>query len=178
VTWAATPKAQGVDLVYSNAALHWLDDHAALFPRLLDAVALAGCWPCRCRPISTRIARRAARDRGERRWRARLEPLLRRAPVAPRRIFRVARPGYGRVDVWTTEYLHVLPRVADGEHPVVTWTRGTALTPFLVALDAEARRAFVADYAARIAAAYPVRADGRVLFAFRRLFIVATKKNR
>ncbi len=82
------------------------------------------------------------------------------------------------VDAWTTEYLHVLAPTEDGEHPVVAWTRGTALTPFLAALDAEAQRAFVGEYAERVAAAYPPRGDGRVLFAFRRLFIVATRGKR
>jgi trans-aconitate 2-methyltransferase len=81
------------------------------------------------------------------------------------------------VDVWTTEYLHVLPRAGDGEHPVVAWIRGTALTPFLGALDEGTRKDFLAEYRARIAAAYPVREDGRVLFAFRRLFIVAIRRN-
>ena len=31
-----------VDVLYSNAALHWLGDHAVLFPRLLDQVAKGG----------------------------------------------------------------------------------------------------------------------------------------
>jgi trans-aconitate 2-methyltransferase len=30
------------DLLYSNAALHWLPDHARLFPRLMGALAPAG----------------------------------------------------------------------------------------------------------------------------------------
>ena len=50
-------------------------------------------------------------------------------------------------------------------HPVVAWTKGTALTPFLAALDGDAQQAFVADYSARIAVAYPALPDGRVLFA-------------
>src|SRR6187455_1386434 len=31
-----------VDVVYSNATLHWLDDHAELFPRLMSALAPGG----------------------------------------------------------------------------------------------------------------------------------------
>ena len=82
------------------------------------------------------------------------------------------------IDTWTTEYLHVLAPGAEGEHPVVAWTRGTALTPFLEALAPDEQQAFVADYAERIRRAYPPRADGRVLFPFRRLFIVATRTKR
>ncbi len=76
-----------------------------------------------------------------------------------------------RLDIWETEYLHVL----EGDHPVVEWTRGSALKPLLDALAADERSAFLADYTARIARAYPRRADGRTLFPFRRLFLVAVR---
>jgi trans-aconitate 2-methyltransferase len=58
---------------------------------------------------------------------------------------------------------------------VVEWTRGSALRPLLDALEEPDRSAFLADYARRIAAAYPRRADGRTLLPFRRLFILATR---
>jgi len=38
-TW--TPPAP-VDVLFSNATLHWIDDHAALFPRLVTLVAAGG----------------------------------------------------------------------------------------------------------------------------------------
>src|SRR5215467_4203957 len=38
-TWE--PRAP-VDVLFSNATLHWIDDHAALFPRLLAQVARGG----------------------------------------------------------------------------------------------------------------------------------------
>jgi len=60
-------------------------------------------------------------------------------------------PQAEHIDAWATEYLHVLPRATDVDHPVVAWTKGTALTPFLAALEPDARAAFVADYAARVA---------------------------
>jgi trans-aconitate 2-methyltransferase len=105
--------------------------------------------------------------------------LLRRSPVAPAAsYFRLLDAQAATVDAWTTEYLHVLPPAKDGVHPVVAWTKGTALTPFLAALDGEAQQAFLADYSARIAIAYPALPDGRVLFAFRRVFIIASRATR
>jgi trans-aconitate 2-methyltransferase len=113
------------------------------------------------------------------RWRDRLGPLLRRAPVAPAAsYFRLFAAEGAVVDAWTTEYLHVLPPARNGVHPVVAWTKGTALTPFLAILDGEAEHAFLADYSARITVAYPALPDGRVLFAFRRVFVVASRAMR
>ena len=64
----------------------------------------------------------------------------------------------------------------DGENPVKEWTKGTWLTPLLAALDEPDRSGFEADYAARVAAAYPSRADGKTLFPFRRMFMIATAR--
>ena len=168
-TWAPPEPA---DLIFSNAALHWLDDHARLFPRLLAALAPDGVLAVQmprnhAAPSHAEMVRAA--EGGP--WRERLAPLLRRAPTAaPGTYYDWLAPHAARLEVWETEYLHVL----DGDRPVVEWTRGSALKPLLDALDAPAREAFLADYAARVAAAYPRRADGRTLFPFRRLFIVGS----
>ena len=168
------------NVVFSNAALHWHDDHARLLPRLFGWVAPGGALAVQmpdqyAAPSHVALATVVASAA----WRDRLGPLLRRAPVAPAaEYFRLLASAAQTVDAWTTEYLHVLPPSRDGVHPVVAWTMGTALTPFLARLDAEAQRAFVDDYTAPIAAAYPALPDGRVLFPFRRVFIVATRAMR
>jgi trans-aconitate 2-methyltransferase len=103
---------------------------------------------------------------------------VRGVPVAPLpAYYEWLAPQARAIDAWTTEYLHALPAGADGEHPVLAWTRGTALTPFLALLDAERQRAFLDDYRVRVEAAYPRREDGSVLFPFRRQFIVAVRRD-
>ena len=54
-------------------------------------------------------------------------------------------------------------------------TMNPLLIPALDRLDAPERAAFEADYRRRVAAWYPPQADGRTLFPFRRLFIVALR---
>ena len=63
----------------------------------------------------------------------------------------------------------------DGDDAVLNWIASTALKPLLEALDDEPRRAFKTALAGELARAYPKRADGKTLFAFQRLFIVAQK---
>jgi trans-aconitate 2-methyltransferase len=168
-TWSP---AQPPDLIYSNAALHWLGDHARVFPALLSALAPGGVLAVQmprnfAAPSHTAIAAAAARTGP---WRDKLEPLLRPAPVAePGFYYDVLAPHAAAVDIWETEYLQIL----DGEHPVKEWTKGTWLKPFLDALEEPERSSFEARYAELLAPAYPRRADGRTLFPFRRLFIVA-----
>lgn len=74
------------------------------------------------------------------------------------------------VDVWSTEYLHVLP----GDDPVFEWISGTAARPVLQSLPDGLRERFVTEYAAALREAYPRRAYGTVL-PFARTFCVAVR---
>lgn len=168
--WTSPMKA---DLVFSNAALHWLDDQRELFPRLLAMLkpggVLAVQMPRNFDEPSHTIIGETARDGP---WRLLLTPLLRPQPVAaPQAYFDMLAPLTRSVDIWETDYQQVF----EGDNPVVEWIRGTSLKPLLDALDGEVRERFLADYSARIQAAYPKRADGKTLYSMRRLFIVAVK---
>lgn len=162
------------DLLFSNAALHWLDDHAALLPRLVSHLApdgvLAIQMPCNQDSPSHRLMDEAAAAGP---WRAKLAAVrpVYRSVETPDSYYRILAPLARQVDIWQTTYLHVL----EGENPVVQWTKGTALRPCLDALTEPERRAFLDAYAARVAAAYPRQPDGRTLLPFRRLFIVARR---
>jgi len=160
-----------VDLIYANASLHWLDDHAALFPRLMSFLKPGGCLAVQMPRNHDRPSHQAAFavvEEGP--WRDRLEPLLRRQPVAePETYLDWLAPSAVTLDIWESDYLHRL----EGPDPVVAWTRGSLLVPLLEALEPGEREAFLAAYRDRLRRAYPVDASGRTPFRFRRLFIVA-----
>jgi trans-aconitate 2-methyltransferase len=168
---AAWNPPEKVDLVFSNAALHWLDDHAGLFARLCAHIAAGGVLAVQMprnftAPSHTIMHELAASPP----WRDALAGLLRPQPVlAPAAYYGILAPRARSLDIWESVYLQVL----EGENPVAEWTKGTWLAPLLAALDADARAAFESEYRCRIAAAYPRQADGKTLFPFRRLFIVA-----
>ena len=126
------------DLLYSNAALHWLDGHEMLFPRLMQGVARAGAlavqMPDNFRAPSHRLLYEVARSS---RWRDVVGALVRPDPVhASERYFDWLEPHARAIDAWSTEYLQLLPARSDGEHPVVAWMKGSALVPMIAALDA------------------------------------------
>ena len=159
------------DLLFSNAALHWLPDHAELLPRLVSRLrpggVLAVQMPRNFGASSHALLREVARAGP---WAERVAPLIEHEPVAAPEWYRdLLAPLAASLDIWQTEYLHVL----EGEDPVLNWTRSTALRPLLALLRPEEQARFEADYARRLRAAYPKRADGRTLFPFRRLFIMA-----
>jgi trans-aconitate 2-methyltransferase len=81
-------------------------------------------------------------------------------------------PEADHLDVWTTEYQHVLT----GDDAVLEWVTGTGLRPILNGLEDEERETYLAEYRRRLNAVYPKRPDGVTLYPFRRLFFVAIRR--
>jgi len=162
------------DLVFSNAALQWIPGHKLLLGRLagllsesgvvaiqlpefhgmpvreaIDIVAQNGPWKDRmngCRDVFT------WHDYGF--YYAVLSPLL---PV---------------LDMWETTYLHVL----ESQEAILHWVESTAMKPYLERLISDAEREeFKKEVLGEIRKRYPVQRDGRVIFPFRRLFMIGYK---
>jgi trans-aconitate 2-methyltransferase len=165
------------DVVYSNAALHWQPDHPRLFPRIFDWVAPGGVLAVQMPNQLQAASHIAIADVvATAKWHSRLGAARQQTPVLHMAdYFKLFSTKAAAIDAWTTEYLHVLPASQDGVHPVLAWIKGTALTPYLAALPEDLQRSFMNDVSQRVAAAYPALQDGRVLFPFRRLFIVASR---
>jgi trans-aconitate 2-methyltransferase len=162
-----------VDLLYANASLHWLEDHAALFPRLMGCLAPGGVLAVQMPRNHDRPAHRAVFDVAETGpWAARLVPLLRKRPVAAVEDYLAwLEPHAAKVDLWETDYLHRL----EGADAVLGWVRGSLLVPLLEALDPEEQAAFLEACRRRLHDAYPPDAGGRTSFRFKRLFLVAER---
>jgi trans-aconitate 2-methyltransferase len=160
------------DVVFSNAALQWVPDHARVFPHLLAQVAPGGALafqvPANLDSPPQRLIREVAQSAP---WRAHFATPPRDWFVHPVEFYYdTLAPHATRLDLWVTEYQHILPGV-DG---IIEWYRGTGLRPWLDVLpDDDARTLFLAAYRARLAPYFPARTDGKILFPFRRLFAIA-----
>jgi trans-aconitate 2-methyltransferase len=109
----------------------------------------------------------------ERPWREQLSERARLRDVlpAPAVYYDALSPICSHFQIWHTVYYHVLESSAG----VVEWVKGTGLRPFLDLLESAEAKQFLAEYSARVAAAYLPQADGKVIFRFPRIFIVAVK---
>lgn len=162
-------RGEGVALVFSNAALHWLGDHGALMPRLAGMLAAGGMLAVQMPRQFFAPSHRFLRDIAAAMFPERFDFAGWQAPVATAAEYQAMLSRLGAVEAWETDYVQRLEPVADG-HPVRSFTESTAMRPFLERLtEAEAAR-FVAAYEEALAAAYPAGEDGAVLFPFRRVF--------
>ena len=161
------------DLIYSNAALHWIGDHAALFPRLAAMLAVGGVLAVQMPAMHDAPFRRLQGEvaaKGP--WAERLRGhASARDILAPEQYWDLLRPLGAVLDIWETTYLHPLR----GEDPIVEWAAGSSLRPFLDALGDDQRAGFRRAYAEALRPIYPRRPDGTTLLAFRRLFLVLVR---
>lgn len=167
-----------IDVIMTNALLHWVPSHPALIPGWIRALAPGGWFAMQVpgnfnAPSHTLLREVAARSPRAAELLARLrggdaasEPAAYTALLA----------GLGcDVDAWETTYQHILDPAGEQREPVLEWTKGTTLVPLFDVLQGEAERAeFCAVYGNALLQAYPRQSFG-TLFAFRRIFAVAHK---
>lgn len=163
---------EALDLLFSNAALHWLDNHEVLFPRLLDSLSPGGVlavqMPGNFDAPSHRLIRELA---GTTAWADRIGPRRMGAALPMADYQRILAPRCTRLHLWETTYWQTM----SGPAPVLDWLQGTTLIPYLAPLNDAARADFLTELGSRLAEAYPADSSGTTLFPFRRIFLLAQR---
>jgi len=159
------------DLIYSNAALHWVGGHHVLFPRLLSLLSPGGVLAVQMPAMHDAPMRRLQLETAQSGpWAEALRGhVSARDILPPADYWDLLKPRAATMDMWETIYLHPL----SGDDAVVEWAAGSSLRPFLEPLSAELRAGFRRAYADALRPHYPRRPDGTTLLPFRRLFMVA-----
>jgi len=170
-SWKPEPE---VDLIFSNAAFHWVPGHATLFRSLMGGVAeggaLAAQMPNNFHSAAHGVIQEVAAS-GDPRWSKELASAPGTFTVQPPAFYYdVLRKHARRVDIWETEYQHVM----DGPKAIFDWIRSTGMRPYLDRLaDNEQRQLFEEMCLEGFQEAYPPNDQGKSLFPFRRMFIIA-----
>ncbi|MCI0550410.1 MAG: methyltransferase domain-containing protein [Anaerolineae bacterium] len=158
------------DLIFSNAALQWSENHSELIPylyqRLTPGGQIAVQVPSNHNHISHQIYRETA---SEEMFKFILNGFQRYAPVLSiddyaRILFK---SGAENIVVFEKVYAHIL----EDSNAVVEWISGTALVPYFERLG-EYKDEFVRVIREKMRAAMP---DSPVFYPFRRTFFSARK---
>lgn len=158
------------DLIFSNAALQWSENHEELIPRLYERLLPGGQIavqvPSNHNHISHQIYRETA---SEEPFKTILRGFQRYAPVLPideyARLFFEC--GAEKINVFERVYAHVL----EDSDAVVEWISGTALVPYFERLD-EHKEKFVEALRVKMRRALPA---SPVFYPFRRILFSARK---
>ncbi|KAM0346294.1 hypothetical protein ACHAPU_005724 [Fusarium lateritium] len=167
-----------IDVLFSNAVFQWLPNgkRIEIVSRLLDHVAPGGSLAFQV-PVNldepSHASMRETADTPNQPW----SDAIKRANISRDQfpsaveIYDGLRHLCSQLDIWQTTYVHVM----ENHEGIVEWVKGTGLRPYLDPLSDSEREAFIESYLAKLKERYPSQKDGRVLLAYPRLFVVATK---
>ncbi|RNC70977.1 MAG: methyltransferase domain-containing protein [Desulfuromonadales bacterium] len=161
------------DLVFSHAAIHWVDDQASLIPHLMSLVKpegqLAVQLPSNHRHPSHALILETAREEP---FASALAGWVRHSPVLEIDEYaRLLHQAGGReLTVFEKVYPHILPD-ADA---IAEWTAGTTLVPYFERLPAELHDPFKERYRQKLRALFP---GSPILYTFRRILFTAIRGN-
>ena len=157
------------DLIFSNAALHWVDGHEGLFRRLRSFLAVDGVlavqmpdnWAAPTHRIPANVL-----DGGDWPDEARTA-LMRDRLSSPDLYSRWLQPA--TVDMWRTTYFQEL----SGDDPVWSGSRVPSSAPSWPNSTPRAESVFAQHCKALYREAYPPDSDGTTTLRFSRLFVIA-----
>ncbi len=159
------------DLVFSNAAIQWVKNHADLLPKLKNLVAAGGALAIQIPAHQRSYLHQAMLEIAKNpQWVDELSKASTALSLETPQFYYDALLPANKIELWQTAYQHVMPNA----EAILEWIRGTGLRPFLEALpDDDARIQFEALLLEQVRVDYPMQKDGRVLFEFNRLFMIA-----
>ena len=76
-----------------------------------------------------------------------------------------------KLHIWVTDYYHIMNEHVD----ILNFFRGTALNPYTEKLDENEQKVFLDRVLENFKKAYPAQDNGKILFQFKRLFMIAEK---
>jgi Trans-aconitate methyltransferase len=161
------------DLIFANASLQWLPKHDALLRKYADMLTDNGAIAMQIpqfdrMPIANLIDRIACSPE----YTGFFSDFESGMHYYPDGFYYDTLSAFGSVDIWSTEYFHVLT----GHYAIIDWISSTGLRPYTERLPKELQPAFIRDIRAGLRQVYPQQKDGKVLFPFRRLFFIVYKK--
>lgn len=165
-----SPLGDDWDVVFSNACIQWLPKHTKLIPHMMALLRRGGQLAVQTPiqqslPIHAIILQVAALPQ----WAAYFKDARHFHNLTPEEYFDILYDLSVDTQLWRTTYYHVMNHHSD----ILEWYRGTGLRPYLQALPTEERPLFEMEVLQRVVQAYPLRAGGKVLFEFPRLFFTA-----
>ncbi len=162
------------DVVFSNACLQWISNHARLIPNLFSMLKKGGELAVQIpvqfeEPIHKIIAKTVNSEK----WRGKFTNPRIFYTLSDGEYFDILSELTDDFEMWRTIYFH---RMA-GVESIIEWYKSTGLKPYLEVLTETESKEFLGEIRAQLEKEYAKQENGEIIFRFPRLFFTA-KKNK
>jgi len=172
---AGTDKIAGkFDIVFSNATIQWIPDHAKLLKKLHNILSDTGIMAIQIPLFWDMPLGKAISDIGENsRWNSETKGVTSLFTIHdPSFYYDILAEQFHSIEMWETQYVHIL----SSQLSILEMIKSTGLRPFLDRLENEDdKNSFETMVLKEIKKDYPLQKDGKALFPFKRLFFTAKK---
>lgn len=169
-SWKSSEK---MALIFSNAALHWVPRQKELLLNFLKKLKDGGILGFQI-PITKELHFEKILNEitSLPQWSNKfVQVKTYKDPITINEIYKVVSPHCSLVNIWTTNYFHILK----GENPVTEWIKATTLSPYLYVLNDEDKKKFLNEYKSLEKKIYKKESNQKTIFKMKRLFVVAKK---
>ena len=163
------------DIVFSNAVIQWIPDHAALLTKLKMLLSDNGVLAVQLplfydMPLGI-ILESVGRDS---RWQEKTRGVSDLFTFENYSFYYDVLSGiFNTVEMWVTDYLHIL----DNHMSIIEMMRSTGLKPYYERLTSNSEKTeFENAVLEEIITPYPVQKNGKVLLPFKRLFFTGSNQ--
>lgn len=158
------------DLIFSNACLHWIPDHEALLPKLIEKLNDGGRLAVQMPLVQYAPFYKTLSELVEDKWQ-KLSKIKNFHNLLPDETYDILSTASLDITMWETTYYHIVSS-CEG---VIDWYKGSGLRPYLDALNEDEQKKFLSDLLCAIKEKYHIAPDGSVILKMPRLFFVAVK---
>lgn len=158
------------DLIFSNAALQWVDNHEELLPQIISKLNKNGQIAIQVPSNNSHYTHQTLDHlAGEEPYLSALNGFKRLDPVLP--ISRYAEIIYQHSGTAINVFEKIYPHVLKDAHALFEWVSGTSMLQYIEKLPANLQTSFKQTYLQRLQAKYT---GSPVFYGFKRTVIVAT----
>jgi trans-aconitate 2-methyltransferase len=162
------------DLVFSNATIQWIPDHTKLLGKFHAFLSDNGILAIQIPLFWDMYAGKAIREIcGDNRWKSQTDKIPDLFTIHDYPFYYdLLSHLFKASELWETFYMHIL----ESHLSILEMIRSTGLKPFLDILDnVQDKCVFETEVLKKIKRDYPVQANGKVIFPFKRLFFIGYK---
>ena len=160
------------DLIFSNAFLQWIPNQEEFIGNSFDMLVKDGVFAAQI-PLFDEMPASRCITNAVSSLSDRLTGIAKPISHTASEYYEILSKHTEKTAVWVTDYYHEM----DGQEKILDFLKGTALHPYLDVLDGNEQKEFLTDVLNSLKRSYPCQQNGKVLFPFKRLFLVGEKQH-
>lgn len=161
------------DIVFSNAAIQWIPNHSELIKKFASILNDNGVLSIQM-PLffDMEIAESIAEVASQPKWSKATEDVEDLFTIHHETFYYDQLSKYfNTIEIWTTSYYHIM----ESHEKILEMVRSTGLKPYIDRIPEQDIQEFESLILKRLLDDYPTQENGKVLFPFKRLFLLAQK---